>query len=75
MKVENPPEDCMLLIHTIKHYERLAAEAIVERSREKAVRALMLHPLVNSYSLAEKLLTEYGEAYGGLFGTKENDKM
>ena len=68
VKVENPPEDCMLLIHSIKHYERLAAEAIVEQSREKAVRALMLHPLINSYSLAEKLLTEYGEAYGGLLG-------
>ena len=68
VKVENPPEDCMVLIRNIKHYERLAAEAIVEQSREKAVRALMLHPLINSYSLADKLLTEYGEAYGGLFG-------
>lgn len=66
VKVEQPPEDCMLLIHSIKHYERLAAEAIVEHSREKAVRALMLHPLINSYSLAKRLLEEYGEAYGGL---------
>lgn len=66
VKVENPPEDCMLLIRDIKHYERLASEAIVEHSREKAVRALMFHPLINSYSLANRLLDEYGKAYGSL---------
>ncbi|MDE6166983.1 MAG: glycoside hydrolase, partial [Acetatifactor sp.] len=67
VKVENPPRDCMLLIHSIKHYERLAVKAIMEGSSREAVRALMLHPLINSYSLAERLVKEYGEAYEGMF--------
>ena len=33
-------------------------------SVEKAVEALMLHPLVNSWSLAKKLIADYNEAYG-----------
>ena len=40
-------------------YERTAAQAIVERNAEKAIDALMVNPLVNSYSLAEELLREY----------------
>lgn len=36
-------------------------EAIVERNTEKAIDALMINPLVNSYSLAVKLLGEYLE--------------
>lgn len=39
------------------------AEAIVERNTEKAIDALMINPLVNSYSLAVKLLGEYLEVY------------
>ena len=30
----------------------------------KAVEALMIHPLINSYSLAKKLIADYNEAYG-----------
>lgn len=67
VSVENPPQDCMLLIHSIKHYERLAVKAIMEGSSREAVRALMLHPLINSYSLAERLVKEYEEAYEGMF--------
>lgn len=65
--VENPPEDCMVLIRGIKHYERQAVRAIMESSSKEAVRALMLHPLINSYSLAKCLVREYGEAYEGMF--------
>ncbi len=65
--VTNVPEDCMVLIRTIKQYERLTVQAVRERSGELAVRALMLHPLINSYSLAKKLVEEYDKAYGGLF--------
>ena len=36
-------------------------------SSREAVRALMLHPLINSYSLAERLVKEYEEAYEGMF--------
>ena len=41
----------------------MAAQAIVEQNTGKAVEALMVHPLVNSYSLAEELLKEYLEVY------------
>ena len=57
------PECAKQLIRTVKCYERLAAEAIVERNTEKAIDALMINPLVNSYSLAVKLLGEYLEVY------------
>lgn len=67
VKVKEVPKDCMLLINLIKHYEKLTVEAVNEKSEETAVKALMLHPLVNSYSLAKKLVHDYNEAYEGLF--------
>jgi len=49
------------LIRRVKNYENLASKAIRERSKSAAVQALTLHPLVNSYSLAVKLVDEYTE--------------
>ncbi len=49
------------LIRRVKLYEREAARAIIEKNRQKAVEALALHPLVESYSLAEKLVDSYIE--------------
>ena len=49
------------LIRRVKAYERLAAKAIIEHDRTAAVDCLMLHPLVNSYSLATKLVDAYFE--------------
>ncbi|WP_277408053.1 hypothetical protein [Hungatella xylanolytica] len=60
------PEHCYLLIRLIKMYEKLTVEAIKNHSKETAVRALTLHPLVNSYSLAKLLVEEYDLAYGGI---------
>lgn len=57
------PESAKQLICTVKYYERMAAQAIVEQNTGKAIEALMVHPLVNSYSLAEELLKEYLEIY------------
>jgi 6-phospho-beta-glucosidase len=51
----------------IKLYEKLTVKAINTKSRETAIQALTLHPLVNSYSLAKKLTDEYDAAYGGIF--------
>ncbi len=59
------PEMCELYIRLIKRYERLTVEAVREGSEDKAVEALMTHPLINSYSLAKKLIHDYNEAYGG----------
>lgn len=47
------------LIRRVKNYERLSSKAIRERSRSAAIQALTLHPLVNSYSLAVKLVDAY----------------
>lgn len=65
VRIEEVPEDCYLLIRLIKMYEKLTVEAVKTRSRQTAIKALMLHPLVNSYSLAKQLVDRYDEAYGG----------
>lgn len=65
VKQESVPEMCEMYIRLIKRYERLTVEAVRDGSEDKAVEALMLHPLINSYSLAKKLIADYNEAYGG----------
>ena len=65
VKQKTVPPMCELLIRLIKRYERLTVEAVMDGDEELAVEALMLHPLVNSYSLAKKLIADYDEAYGG----------
>lgn len=47
------------LIRRVKLYERTAAKAILTGNRVLAVEALALHPLVDSFTLAEKLIEEY----------------
>lgn len=54
-------EQNLELIRRVKMYERLASKAIREQSVQSAVEALTLHPLVNSYSLAKKLVNSYLE--------------
>lgn len=61
-KIENPGELQMELIRRVKIYERLASEALRTKSISKAVDCLMVHPLVNSYSLAVQLVQEYLES-------------
>ena len=61
-RIENPGELQMELIRRGKIYERLASEALRTKSISKAVDCLMVHPLVNSYSLAGQLVQEYLES-------------
>lgn len=61
------PEHCYLLIRMIKLYEKLTVKAIQTKSKETAIQALTLHPLINSYSLAKKLVEKYDTVYEGLF--------
>lgn len=49
------------LIRRMKYYERTAAKAIIEKNTSLATDALASHPLVESYSLAQKLISEYIE--------------
>lgn len=60
-KVENPGELQMEYIKRVKYYERTAAKAIIKHSKDAAVDALTMHPLVNSYSLAKGLVDRYTE--------------
>lgn len=64
VKQASVPEMCELYIRLIKRYERLTVEAVRDNCAQKAVEALMMHPLVNSWSLAKKLMADYAEAYG-----------
>ena len=47
------------MISCVKEYERLAVEAILNRDRMLAVRALMAHPLIGSWTLANELIDAY----------------
>lgn len=58
----------MNLIHQVKLFERIIVEAIEEKSIEKAIKGLMVHPLINSYSLSKKLVHEYLDEYKDLVG-------
>jgi 6-phospho-beta-glucosidase len=53
------PESAKVLISTMKRYERLAARGILENDRSLMAEALMVHPLINSYSLAKELVSDY----------------
>lgn len=67
VKIGQIPESMLVLVKTIKLYEKLTIEAIMEKSPETAIKALMVHPLVNSYSLAKKLVENYSKVYDGIF--------
>ena len=60
-RFENIDEQNFEIIRRVKMYERLASKAIREKSVKSAVEALTMHPLVNSYSLATKLINDYLE--------------
>ncbi|MCX7843287.1 MAG: glycoside hydrolase [Clostridia bacterium] len=68
IKVDSVPEENMLLIKQIKRYEHLTIEAIENKSKDIAIKALMIHPLVNSYSLAKELVNEYVEVFKDFVG-------
>ena len=67
-KIENIPAMQIQLIKTIKLFERLAVAAIKEKNKQKAMKALMVHPLVNSYPIAKQIVDEYLEVYQAYVG-------
>lgn len=67
-KVDRIPESSLLLMKTIKRYEKLAIEACRHKSRDLAIEALMIHPLVNSYSIARDLFDEYKKVHSRYLG-------
>lgn len=62
------PDSQRMLMQAIKHYERLTVQAVNLRSRKTAIRALMAHPLVLSYSRASLLVDEYLAAHAKFVG-------
>ena len=67
-RADNVPEMQKNLIRAIKHYENLTVEAIIEKNKSKAVKALTVHPLVCSYPVAKKLVDVYSERYEKYIG-------
>ena len=60
----------LALMQTVKRYEKLTVEAVRERSRPAAVEALLVHPLVQDYTLARRLVDAYcklNEPWTGTF--------
>lgn len=49
----------LALMRTIKRYEKLTVQAVREKSKALAVEALTVHPLVQDYDLAKKLVDAY----------------
>jgi 6-phospho-beta-glucosidase len=62
------PESQYLLMRDVKRYERLAAQAILQRSSQLAVEALAAHPLIGSYPLAKTLVHEFIGAHSSNIG-------
>jgi alpha-galactosidase/6-phospho-beta-glucosidase family protein len=50
------PLDAQALVQKNCAYEMLAAEAIVERERALALRALLLNPMIHTYDQATAIL-------------------
>lgn len=65
--MNNIPKMQENLIKSVKLYENLTVEAIFERSIQKAIKALTVHPLVNSYSLAKSIVFDYLEVHKEYF--------
>jgi Alpha-galactosidases/6-phospho-beta-glucosidases, family 4 of glycosyl hydrolases len=67
------PDSVKGLIQSVKQYERYTVSAAVNGSYEDAVWALTVHPLVASYSLAQKIVDDYvqrHQPYLSKFGKK-----
>ncbi len=60
------PYDAMALVTAVKAVERAVLEAAESGSRAAAVRAFALHPLVDSVSVAHRLVERYMEVHPGL---------
>ena len=71
-KISNVPDMQKNLIRAVKHYENLTVEAIMEKNKQKAVKALTVHPLVCSYPIAIELVEKYSKEYEKYIGKWED---
>jgi len=61
------PDHALGLMKQVKEYERLTIQAAVEGSYDLALKALTLHPLVPSLSIARLILDDYCQQHGEYF--------
>jgi 6-phospho-beta-glucosidase len=71
-KIDNAPEMQKNLIRAVKLYENLTVEAIMEKNKAKAIKALTVHPLVCSYPIACELVEKYSKEYEKYIGKWED---
>lgn len=58
VKLGRLPDSVAGLVKTIKQYERLTIEASMENSKEKAVWALLNHPLIHGFKNAQSVVNK-----------------
>jgi 6-phospho-beta-glucosidase len=61
------PDHALGLMQQVKEYERLTIRAAVDGSYDLALKALALHPLVPSLSIARSMLNDYSKQHGAYF--------
>jgi len=62
ISVEQPPKAVQALIFEVKMYEQLAVEAALTGNEDKAIEALLAHPLVRDYEVIPELWSKLLEA-------------
>ncbi len=67
LSIGSVPDEFLGLMKQVKAYERLTIDAAVNLSYQSALKALTIHPLVPTVSVAKKVLDDYIEAFGDLF--------
>ena len=67
------PQSVRGLLLSVKAYERLAVEAAIERSAEKARLALLCYPIVGQWELDTEVLNELGKADADHLGFLQTD--
>jgi 6-phospho-beta-glucosidase len=65
--VGDVPLHCLGLLARVKAYERLTIQAAVEGSVEKAVSALVTHPLVSDEQIARIIVGKFQKEFGDSF--------
>ncbi|CAM8678507.1 glycoside hydrolase [Kluyvera sp. M-M157-B] len=67
-RVDDLPAYQSHIISTIKRFENLTIHAIEQRCKKSAIRALMVHPLINDYTIATQILNELLAEYQAYTG-------
>jgi 6-phospho-beta-glucosidase len=68
LPIDEIPQPVSGLLYQMKTYENLAVDAILSRSINKGILALMSHPFVLSYPKAKRLLGDYLKVHASYTG-------